>query len=342
MNPLPVSFEFRFALRLATICLVLLTLGSSALAQFAKPTASSSSAVVQTEQVRAELVAFAPDGVGAGKTVWLGLQMAHQPQWHTYWKNAGDSGLPTRLEWTLPAGVTAGDIAWPTPQKINIGSLSNFGYEGTVLLPVPLTISPTFAPGALADNMEVRLAASWLVCKQECVPQDGSFVLQLPLRGSTALHAADFEKARAAEPVAHQGKAAVQVDNNGVTLTVQGLPNAWRGKNISAFIEAPEIIETNRAPSPTDGAPQTWQADGSWTSSMALSGLRSEAPTRLAFVLALDGRSVRAEADVRGAWPAINTGPAGTSAAPVLNTSLSNPSTPAPLQDTGPGAFALA
>ena len=66
---------------------------------------------------------------------------AHQPHWHTYWKNAGDSGLPTKLEWTLPAGVTAGDIAWPAPQKIAIGTLANFGFEGTVLLPVPLTIA---------------------------------------------------------------------------------------------------------------------------------------------------------------------------------------------------------
>jgi thiol:disulfide interchange protein DsbD len=84
---------------------------------------------VQTQQVRAELVAHAPDGVGPGKTVWVGLQIAHQPQWHTYWQNPGDSGLPTRLEWELPAGVTAGDIAWPAPEKIAIGTLANFGCE---------------------------------------------------------------------------------------------------------------------------------------------------------------------------------------------------------------------
>jgi thiol:disulfide interchange protein DsbD len=341
MNRLLVPFESRCALRLVAICLALLALCSSALAQFAKPGASAS-AVVQTEQVRAELVAFAPDGVGAGKAVWVGLQIAHQPHWHTYWKNAGDSGLPTRLEWSLPAGVTAGDIAWPTPQKINIGSLSNFGYEGTVLLPVPLTISPSFAPGTLADSMEVKLAASWLVCKQECVPQDGSFVLQLPLRGSTALHGADFAKAKAAEPVPLAGKSAVQVGKDGLTLTVQGLPAAWHGKNISVFIESPEIVETSGAPSPTDGAPQKWQADGGWSSTMPLSSLRSESPGTLAFVLALDDKSVRTEATVQGNWPAINTGPAVNAAAPALNTAISNPLTPAPLAAQGLGAFALA
>jgi DsbC/DsbD-like thiol-disulfide interchange protein len=74
-------------------------------------------AVVDTGQVRAELLAHAPEGAAPGQTVWLGLLLDHAPKWHTYWKNPGDSGLPTELQWTLPAGVTAGPIQWPTPTK---------------------------------------------------------------------------------------------------------------------------------------------------------------------------------------------------------------------------------
>ena len=77
---------------------------------------NSSKAVVTTAQVRAELLAHAPDGADPGKTVWLGLQLTHQPDWHTYWKNPGDSGLPIAVQWTLPTGITAGDIAWPVPK----------------------------------------------------------------------------------------------------------------------------------------------------------------------------------------------------------------------------------
>jgi thiol:disulfide interchange protein DsbD len=340
MTRLLTSLNSRFALRLAAVCLAFLALQSGAFAQFAKPVAGgATSALVQTQQVRAELVAFAPDGVGAGKTVWVGLQLAHQPEWHTYWKNAGDSGLPTRLQWTLPAGVVASDIAWPTPQKIRIGSLANFGYAGTVLLPVPLTISPAFAPAPGANNLEIGLSASWLVCKQECVPQDGNFVLQIPLQGSTALHAADFEKARAAQPVALAGKSEARLDKDGLTLTVQGLPAAWRGKNINAFIETPDIIETARAPSPTDGAPQKWHSDGTWSSTLALSGLRSESPSNLAFVLALGDMGLRTEAPVQGNWPALSNAPTLGGATPALNNAAP---LAAPVQDQSLGAFVLA
>jgi len=44
---------------------------------------NSNQTVVTTEQVRAELMAYAPDGVDAGKQVWVGLQIKHQPEWHT-------------------------------------------------------------------------------------------------------------------------------------------------------------------------------------------------------------------------------------------------------------------
>src|SRR5688572_4737953 len=90
--------------------------------------------IVQTEQVRAELIAHAPVGVRPGQTLWLGLKLEHIPHWHTYWKNAGDSGLPTTLDWSLPAGAVAGDIDWPAPRQLPLPPLMNFGYEGSVVL----------------------------------------------------------------------------------------------------------------------------------------------------------------------------------------------------------------
>jgi len=72
---------------------------------------------LRNEQVQVQLLAHAPQGVQAGQTFWLGLKIEHAPHWHTYWQNPGDSGLPTQLNWQLPAGLQAGEIAWPLPKK---------------------------------------------------------------------------------------------------------------------------------------------------------------------------------------------------------------------------------
>ncbi|MEG3003172.1 MAG: protein-disulfide reductase DsbD family protein, partial [Comamonas sp.] len=146
---------------------------------------STSAAVVQTPRVRAEIVAQTPDGIAAGQTFWLGLKLAHEPDWHTYWKNAGDSGLPTELQWQLPAGLNAGAIDWPTPHALRVGPLVNYGYENTVLLPIPVKVASDFkAPES--GMVEVRLSASWLICRVECIPESGEFALQIPVGGTTA------------------------------------------------------------------------------------------------------------------------------------------------------------
>jgi thiol:disulfide interchange protein DsbD len=281
------------------------------------------SAVVQTEQVRAELLAHAPDGVDPGKTIWVGLELKHQPQWHTYWKNPGDSGLPTTLQWTLPAGVTAGDIAWPTPHRITIGSLANFGYDDTVLLPVPLTVGKDFKSSA-SGMLEIRLAANWLVCRQECIPQEGNFVLKVPAKGSTASRGADFDAARAASPQTHAGSADAKLNGDTLTLTVTGLPADWNGRALQAFPETPNIVEPASAPQASDSltgtaqkpAIQAWN-NGIWTGRFTLSAQRESAPASLPVVLALGTQSLRGVATISGTWPALPVDALpGTMAAP--------------------------
>src|SRR5512145_1895006 len=83
---------------------------------------------VRADHVEAELVSPA-DAVQPGQPVTVALRLKHDPQWHTYWQVPGDSGLPTRIEWQLPAGWTAGPIQWPLPKRLPIGPLMNYGYE---------------------------------------------------------------------------------------------------------------------------------------------------------------------------------------------------------------------
>ena len=250
--------------------------------------------MVNTEQVRAELLAWAPEGVEAGKPVWLGLQLAHQPDWHTYWKNSGDSGLPTMLEWQLPTGITAGDIAWPTPKKIPIGTLANYGYEQTVLLPVPLTV----APGFNAQQLDIKLKAAWLVCRKECIPQEGEFTLSLPVKGSTAASGQAFQAAFEAAPKAlATGASQLEVNGTALKVSLAGLPAALQGQTLALFPETAGVIE------PAGAWQQAWQG-AVWTAELPLSGQRTESPLNMPLVVAYNDAAYRIDAPVKGDWPA--------------------------------------
>ena len=268
----------------------------------ATPAAAQVSAVVTTPQVRAELVAHAPEGLQAGKPAWLGLKIEHKPHWHTYWKNPGDSGLPTTLNWTLPAGAGAGEIDWPTPQRLPIGPLMNFGYEGTLLLPVALTVPA----GLQGDTLTVKLAAEWLVCKDVCIPESGEFTLQLPVNAATAGHAALFEAARAARPQDVPGaRAEAALEGGELVVRVAGLPAAWQGRELGFLPETPGVI-VNAA------KPATAWADGTWTARVPVDAMRSESPTTLPAVLITDGQpaGLRVAVAVTTPWPALAAAPA--------------------------------
>jgi DsbC/DsbD-like thiol-disulfide interchange protein/cytochrome c biogenesis protein CcdA len=284
-------------------------------------------AVVTTDQVRAELVAHAPEGVAPGKPLQLGLAITHQPKWHTYWKNPGDSGLPTSLTWQLPAGVAAGEIAWPTPQKLPVGPLMNYGYEGQLLLPVAVTVN-----NFDADTLEVKLRADWLVCKDVCIPEGGDFVLKLPSRAATVGHTALFDAARAAQPVDVPGATATaEVGAQSLSLRVSGLPAAWQGQTLQWFPETAGVIENAaRGEARWDGA--------AWVVQQPLSTQRSESPARMHAVLTAPGEAagIRVGFAIAGAWPPLVAAPA---IAPV--TAVDAPA-PAPPPPTPPIGFGLA
>lgn len=284
--------------------------------------AAAQPSVVRTDQVRAELIAHAPEGVAPGKTVWLGLLIEHQPHWHTYWKNPGDSGLPTRLEWQLPAGLAAGEIDWPRPHRMPVGPLVNYGFEGRLLLPVPVTVSA--AP--LGANVDIAVRADWLVCKEVCIPESGEFKLKLPVQAATAANGTLFEDALARRPAALPGaKTEARIDGNSIALRVAGLPAAWRGQALEYYAADAGVIEHAAKPE------QRWEGE-QLVMRVLLSPQRSESPAKLQAVLAAPGdrAGVQIGFGLVGGWPA-----AAAAAAP-------NPATVADPGNPGGAATATA
>ena len=130
---------------------------------------AAQAAPVRTEHVEAELVAESASAA-PGKPATVGLRLKMDEHWHTYWRNPGDSGLPTKIRWTLSEGWKAGPIQWPYPEAQRIGPLMNYGYADEVLLLVELTPPADAKPGPIA----LQADADWLVCKDICIPDKSS------------------------------------------------------------------------------------------------------------------------------------------------------------------------
>jgi thiol:disulfide interchange protein DsbD len=101
-----------------------------------------------------------------GGTVPAGLYFKLEPGWHVYWKNAGDSGEPPHMKWTLPNGVTASELKFPAPKRLPLGPLMDFGYEDEVVFPFSITA----AKSAVAGSAALHAKVDWLVCREVCIP----------------------------------------------------------------------------------------------------------------------------------------------------------------------------
>jgi DsbC/DsbD-like thiol-disulfide interchange protein len=154
---------------------------------------ASLAAAPRARHVEASLVAETA-AVQPGTPLMVGLRLRMEPTWHTYWRNPGDSGLPTRVKWELPEGFSAGELQWPQPMRFNTGPLVSYGYEHEVLLPAQIQV-----PAALASP-QVRLTArvSWLECQEICLPGKAELTLSLPVRAEAppGPAAALFERTR--------------------------------------------------------------------------------------------------------------------------------------------------
>jgi thiol:disulfide interchange protein DsbD len=218
-------------------------------------TAMAIAAPVRTEHVEAELVA-ARTALVPGEPLTIALRLAIDNGWHTYWQNPGDSGLPTTLEWKLPAGVKAGPIEWPAPHLLPAGPLLNYGYENEVLHLVTLTTVPDFASGR---DVTLTARADWLVCKETCIPEGADLTLTLPVANASASDprwGKSIMATRAALPRSLAGwQASAEGRGTTIALKLTPPPGAADPGEVRYFANAIDRIEPS--------APQPLARDGS-------------------------------------------------------------------------------
>lgn len=223
------------------------------------------------------------ESVQPARSFWLGIHMKMDEGWHTYWKNPADSGLPTRMKWTLPEGFTAGPLRWPYPQRLSAPPLMSYGYEGEVLLPVEVHPPATLLPGAT-----VRLAGrvDWLECKEACVPGRAELELTLPVRAEgphPSSAASLFAEARRRLPVVAKGWGIRASRSAGALSLSFRPPHGGPAAEAYFFPEEPLVLD--------HAAPQSLRREaGAYRLELKPSANASPSLERLSGVLVVEGR----------------------------------------------------
>ena len=153
---------------------------------------------VEGTHARLELIAES-ETIVAGESFDLAVHFEMEPHWHIYWKNPGASGLAPEITWELPEGFEAGEIQFPTPERIEMVGLMSYAYEDLATFIVPIQ-----APANLELGQEIRIGAElfFLICKDVCLPGDASLSIEL-LVGEASKVSTDaslFANARASQP----------------------------------------------------------------------------------------------------------------------------------------------
>ncbi|MDO3380667.1 protein-disulfide reductase DsbD family protein [Gilvimarinus algae] len=166
---------------------------------------------------------LAPEALAAKESQPLGFYFEVDPEWHVYWRNAGDSGAAPRFDMAVQ-GAEAGPIQWPYPQRLPIEHLTNLGYEGNVAYLFNL------APEAGAESVELTVDLEWLVCKVDCIPGFGKMNLNLPVEPEARWQESERERLntfaarvpRSAEASPWQAASLLTGSNNALWLHLQG------------------------------------------------------------------------------------------------------------------------
>jgi DsbC/DsbD-like thiol-disulfide interchange protein len=117
--------------------------------------------------------------IAPGNQTYFGLNFQLEKGWHIYWLNPGDSGQPPRVEWHIPAGLSAGELEWPAPRRLGTSTIVDFGYDNAVMLLVPLRATSTLPMNQAAQvDAELRV----LVCREICIPGKAKVSLTLPIK----------------------------------------------------------------------------------------------------------------------------------------------------------------
>ena len=153
-------------LHLALVSLVAVAVPAAAVSRMASDEPKNPHAAADATHLHVELLVPESSLVKGAKPNPAGLYFKLEPGWHIYWKNAGDSGEPPHVKWTLPEGISTSPLQFPAPKRLPLGPLMDFGYEDEVVFPFSIEVGRT----AKSGPADLHAKVDWLVCREVCIP----------------------------------------------------------------------------------------------------------------------------------------------------------------------------
>jgi thiol:disulfide interchange protein len=160
-----------------------------------------------------------------GETVWFGLSFEIDPNWHIYWVNPGDAGIPPEITWQSQGGLSEDSIGafqWPLPEVLPVvpGQIMDYGYSDQIVLPFPVTL-----PDQIEGPILFEGVADYLICENICIPESVDIRLMLSI-GEAQLpdtYGAELiQDSLAKVPPALMGNASLTQKNDTWVLSVTG------------------------------------------------------------------------------------------------------------------------
>ncbi len=174
-------------------------------------------APVRTDHTQVELISET-SSIAPGTSFSIGLRLAPDVGWHTYWINPGDAGKAAGVKWELPPGFEVGDLEFPTPGFVPFGPLMSYGYNETTLL-----IAEVSVPDEIDEEVLFAGRADWLVCDDEvCIPERAPIEILLP-KGTGEINPdrrSEFAAARGAQPLPAPWPASYAVEGERIRFAI--------------------------------------------------------------------------------------------------------------------------
>ncbi|MFQ5822932.1 MAG: protein-disulfide reductase DsbD domain-containing protein [bacterium] len=194
---------------------------------------------IHSDHVKAELISEVLS-IQPGRPIWVAVRLQMDKHWHTYWRNPGDSGLPTKIEWKLPKGFHASDIQWPYPQRFDTTPIVSFGYEEEVLLLTMIEVPESIN---LSKNVVLSASVDWLECKDICLPGHSDLKIALPVKDEVPKFdhrwAKQFEMTRKNVPITYSDWK-INAKHDESLIIIQLIPPVWFNGKILSMIFFPE------------------------------------------------------------------------------------------------------